>query len=84
MYSCCCLLGLNHLHLANLHVDPAVWKRVLNANGGDVSKSYKHFMQMCAHPTDESIELEIISGNHSREAKLQLRLEFPHEKNLEE
>ena len=71
------------MHLAHLKVSKSVYQAVLNENRGDVSKVYRHFMQMCAHPTNEDIELEIISGNHSRQAKLQLRTEFPNESNLD-
>ena len=66
-----------HRHLANLIVPPAQMRLVMNSYNNDMKKVYDHFRDKCIHPTDESIELEIISGNHSRRAKELLRVEFP-------
>ena len=66
-----------HRHLANLVVPPAQWKFVMNAFNNDINRVYDHFRDKCVHPTDESIKLEIISGNHSRAAKELLRVDFP-------
>ena len=66
-----------HRHLANIVVPPAQMKLVMSSFNGDMKKVYDHFRDKCVHPTDESIKLEIISGNHSRAAKELLRVDFP-------
>ena len=66
-----------HRHLAHLIVTPAQMRLVMNSYNNDMKKVYDHFRDKCVHPTDESIELEIISGNHSRRAKELLRVEYP-------
>ena len=71
-----------HRHLANLVVPPSQWKFVLNAFNNDIKRVYDHFRDKCVHPTDDSIQLEIISGNHSRLAKEKLRVEFPEQEDL--
>lgn len=71
-----------HRHLANIVVPPAQMKLVMSSFNGDMKKVYDHFRDKCVHPTDESIQLEIISGNHSRLAKEKLRVEFPEQEDL--
>ena len=71
-----------HTHLANLVVTPAQWKQAMNECKGNIKRVYEYFRGKCALPTDPDVKLEIISGNHSREAKKNLRLEFPENDDL--
>jgi hypothetical protein len=73
-----------HRHLANIVVPPAQMKNMMNSFKGDKKKVYDHLRDQCQHPTDENIELEIISGNHSRAAKEKLRVEHPDQADLHE
>ena len=49
----------------------------MNECENNVKRVYEYFRGKCALPTDPDVKLEIISGNHSREAKKNLRVEFP-------
>ena len=71
-----------HTHLANLVVKQAQWKHVMNEYNNDIKKVYEHFRDKCCFQTDDDIQLEIISGNHSRAAKELLRVEFPENEDL--
>ena len=72
-----------HTHLANLVVSPSEMKKAMNECNNDLKKVYEHFRDKCVHPTDESLQLEIISGNHSRAAKEKLRVDFPENADLQ-
>ena len=71
-----------HTHLANLVVSPAQWKQAMNECENNVKRVHEHFRNKCVLPTDPDVLLEIISGNHSREAKKNLRVEFPENDDL--
>jgi hypothetical protein len=72
-----------HTHLANLLVSPSQMKSAMNEHNNDLKKVYEHFRDKCVHPTDQNLQLEIISGNHSRAAKQNLRVDFPENTDLQ-
>ena len=71
-----------HTHLANLVVSPSQMKQAMNECNNNTKKVYEYFRSKCVLPTDPDVMLEIISGNHSRAAKHNLRMEFPGNEDL--
>ena len=71
-----------HTHLANLVVSPPQMNQAMNECNNNLKKVYEYFRNKCVPPTDPDVMLEIISGNHSRAAKHNLRMESPGNEDL--
>ena len=79
--------GLNHHFYCNLVLDEKEVESLKKAHNGNMDRVFQYLRQELTDagegaPTNKKYQLETIGGNHSRQAKQELILDFPQDKHL--